>query len=351
MIVMTKRHNVLIVTLPSARLPDPQSVPSLRWGILGAGWIADVFASTVLANTNQRISAVASLTPGKAQAFAQIHGVGHFDLSYSDLATRDDVDAIYVANQPNDHRSAALLAIEAGKHVLIEKPLTHSVVEASDILASARRGGLLSMEAMWTRYLPQTDIARQLVETGAIGSPRLIVSDFCQDNSKMERMWRKGHGSPMWDMGIYPIALCQMFLGEPSSIEAHGILRDDQMDAQTTSYLSYPDGARATFTVSGILDAPHHAFIAGDEGVIEFGQPFMLPSSVGLAGKGFNAPMQVWKDESSIRGHAALAYQVTAFADYVSRGLLESPLQSHDDTLACLRTAAEILRLIGADAA
>jgi hypothetical protein len=140
-----------------------------------------------------------------------------------------------------------------------------------------------------------------------------------------------------------------MFLGEPTFIEARGLLRADGMDVETTACLSYADGSRATFTVSGVVDAPHHAFIAGDEGVIEFGQPFVVPSSVSVGGKGFNAPMETWVDESLLRGHAGLAYQVTAFADYVSRGFLESPLQPHDDTLACLRTASAILRCIGAD--
>jgi hypothetical protein len=89
--------------------------------------------------------------------------------------------------------------------------------------------------------------------------------------------------------------------------------------------------------------------IAGEEGVIEFGEPYIFPTSVGLAGKGIDAPVEWWVDQSSVRKHAGLAYQVTAFADYVGRGLLESPLQSHDDSLACLRVAAEITRSLGAD--
>ena len=82
---------------------------------------------------------------------------------------------------------------------------------------------------------------------------------------------------------------------------------------------------------------------------MEFGQPFIFPSGVGVAGKGVDVPMQWWKDESTVRGIAGLAYQVTAFAQYVERGLLESPLQSHEDSLACLRVAAETTRVIGAD--
>ena len=335
--------------LPEPRLIDPSEVPSLRWGILGPGWIADQFASTVRANSNQRIMAVASQTPGRAATFASTHSIPFSHNSYDDLVVRDDVDAVYVANQPSDHHRCAMLAIDAGKHVLIEKPITKVLAEAAAVFTRAREQNVLAMEAMWSRYLPQFDVARQLLEGGAIGEPRLVLADFCQDNRTMARMWRKDDGSPLWDMGIYPISLCQMVFGEPSEWDARGVVLPDGMDAETTAYLTYATGARATFTVSGIIDAPHHALIAGEEGVIEFGQPFVLPSSVGLAGKGFNAPMRHWIDKSEIRGHAGLAYQVTAFADYVHRGLLESPLQSHEDSLACLRVAHALSASLGAE--
>jgi predicted dehydrogenase len=302
-----------------------------------------------MANTTQKVVAAASLTPGRAAAFATEHEIPVALSSYDNLVARDDIDAVYIANQPNDHFSTAVLALKAGKPVLVEKPFTKDVEEAQSIFALARKSGLLAMEAMWTRYLPQVDVARQLLESGAIGEPRLVLSNFCEDVRWEARMWRKGHGSPLWDMGIYPIAMCQMVLDEPSSIDARGIVLDDGMDAESTSYLSYPSGARASFTVSGVVDAPHRVTISGEDGVIEFGQPFIFPSGVGVAGKGVDAPMLWWKDESNIRGISGLAYQVTAFAEYVGRGLLESPLQSHEDSLACLRVATEITRLVGAD--
>lgn len=337
------------VNLPAPRLVDPSSVPSLRWGIIGPGSIAEAFASTVLANTHQRIVAIASRTPGRAKTFASKYSIPAHLSSYQQLVARDDIDVIYVANQPIDHLSAAMLALDAGKPILVEKPFTQNVEEAESIFARARDLGLLAMEAMWTRYLPQMDVARQLLASGAIGEPKLVISDFCQDSRSVARMWRKGHGSPLWDMGIYPIALSQMVLGEPTTVEARGIVLDDGMDAETTAYLTYASGARATITVSGLVDAPLHAVISGEDGVIEFGEPYIFPTAVGFAGKGIDAPMHWWKDESAIRRHEGLAYQATAFADYLARGLLESPLQSHDDSLACLRVAAEITRCLGAD--
>lgn len=336
------------MTLPAPRMIDPTSVRPLRWGVLGPGWIADAFASTVLTNSNQRIQAVASETPGRAEAFAAKFDIPFVHSSYEDLVNRDDVDAVYIANQPHNHCSAALLALNAGKPILLEKPFTKDVGEAELIFATAKARGLLAMEAMWSRYLPQVDVARQLLDAGAIGQPTLVLADFCQDNRHIERMWRKGSGSPLWDMGIYPIALCQMVLGEPTSVQATGILRPDGMDEESTSFLRYATGARAVFTVSGIVDVQNHTSIGGEEGTIEFGPPYVLPSSVGLAPKGFDMPLDVWTDESSIRGHAGLVYQVIAFADYLERGLLESPLQSHADSLACLRTAAAITAELGA---
>ena len=340
---------VNLVNLPAPRLIDPLSVPSLRWGIMGAGGIAQAFASTVTANSNQRIVAVASLTPGKAEAFATEHSIPVHLSSYIELVGRKDVDAVYIANQPNDHYKTAMLALNAGKPVLVEKPITKNVEEAQAIFAFALQSRLLAMEAMWTRYLPQVDVARQLIESGAIGEPKLILSSFCEDVRWEARMWRKGHGSPLWDMGIYPIALCQMVFGEPTSIEARGIVRDDGMDAETTARMTYASGARANFTVSGVVDAPHHATIAGEDGAIEFRPPFIFPTGVGIAGKGSDPSMQWWTDDSHICRLEGLVYQVTAFSDYQGRGLLESPLQSHDDSLACLRVAAEITRCIGAD--
>ena len=159
-------HRVGDMELPAPRLLDPAAVPSMRWGILGPGAIAESLASTVLTNSSQRIGAIASTTPGRAAAFAARFSVPVALSSYEELVARNDIDAVYVANQPNDHGAAALMALEAGKPVLVEKPFTKNVSEASAVFQRGRELGLLVMEAMWTRYLPQTDVVRQLIAAG-----------------------------------------------------------------------------------------------------------------------------------------------------------------------------------------
>lgn len=162
--------------IPAPTILDPNSVPTLRWGVMGPGEIASTFVSSVVANTAQKVAAVASRTPGKAEAFAAAHGIGSVSSSYQELVERDDLDAIYIASYPSDHAEHALLAIAAGKHVLIEKPLALSSADAQRVLSAARSAGVLAMEAMWTRYLPQSTIIRALHGAGDLGASAKFCS-------------------------------------------------------------------------------------------------------------------------------------------------------------------------------
>jgi predicted dehydrogenase len=350
--VVERHHPQLLyakhVTLPTPRLIDAAALAPLRWGVLGAGWIADVWANTVRTNSNQEIRAVASLTPGRADAFARHFAIPHAYDSYEALLARTDIDAVYVANLPHDHFATTMMVLDSGRPVLLEKPVTKDLAQAATLFATGRQRGLLVMEAMWSRYLPQMDVVRQLLADGALGEPQLVLADFCQDNRHVDRLWRRGAGSPLWDMGIYPIALCQMVFGEPTEVEAWGELNDDRMDLESTIHLRYANGGRATCTTSGIIDLANHTSIAGTEASIEFEPPYIFPTTLRVAPKGFNQPAEIWRDEYPVRGHAALVYQVYAFVDYLTRGLLESPLQSHEDSLACLRVAQRATDLIGA---
>ena len=139
------------------------------------------------------------------------------------------------------------------------------------------------MEAMWTRYLPQFDIARQLLADGALGELDLLVATFCQDNRHLERMWTKGGGSPVFDMGIYPIAFAQMFLGNPTNITAFGVVREDLIEEEAHVLMSYDDTpARTNFIVSGRTALPHTGAVSGSKGALNFGTPFVVPSSITL---------------------------------------------------------------------
>ena len=147
------------VTTVLSLVPGTDQAPAVRWGILGAGWIAGSFAEAVTSATASTIIAVGSRSAEKGRVFADAHlgadaAAAHIHDSYEGLVTDPDVDVVYVATPHSHHREHALLAIAAGKHVLVEKAFTRNAAEAEEVFAAAREAGVFVMEAMWTRFLP-----------------------------------------------------------------------------------------------------------------------------------------------------------------------------------------------------
>jgi predicted dehydrogenase len=335
-------------TIPAPEIIDPASVSSLRWGVMGAAGIAEYFVAGVQKHTKQQVVAVASRTPGKAESFAEKFGIESHD-NYEDLLARDDIDVIYIPTLPTQHRDHALMAIAAGKHVLVEKPLALDPKEAAEIFAAAKAKGVLAMEAMWTRYLPQYSIIRQLLAKNALGEIDLLEVSMCQANLEIPRLWKKGHGDPFFDMGIYPVSFAQTFLGNPSKITAQAVLHKNKIEEEVSVQLQYESGARAYILMSARAAVPGVASVGGSRAKLMVGPEFFIPSSVAIADVDFNSPFTTWKDETGIVAHEGLSYQATYMAKFISEGLLESPYESHADSIANLEVCAEVIRLIGAE--
>jgi len=335
-------------TFPTPNLIDPASVTSYRWGIMGAAGIAESFVAGAQKHTKQQIVAVASRTPGKATGFAAKFNLESHD-NYEDLLARADIDAVYIPTLPSQHKDHALQAIAAGKHVLIEKPLTLVPSEAAEIFAAAKAKGVLAMEAMWTRYLPQYDIIRQILENGDLGNIDMVNVSMCQSNLNQPRLWKKGHGDPFFDMGIYPVSIAQTFLGNPIKITAQGVLNSDKIEEEVSVQLHYANGARAYILVSGRSGIPSIAQVSGSKGKLNIGPEFPIPSKLEFSEQDFYAPVTTWKDEYPVQGHEGLGYQATYLASFVDQGLLESPYESHADSMANLEVCAEVIRQIGAE--
>ena len=336
-----------MTTLPQPHLFTAAESKPLRWGIFGAGWISEAMVKTAQKNSNQKFLAIASRTPGKAEDFAKKWGIESFHNSYEELAARDDIDAIYLGTLPSDRLEVALVAINAGKHVLIEKPITMDLAEAEQIYAAAKAKKVLAVEAMWTRFLPQMDIARQLVQDGALGDVELVVSNFCQANLGVTRLFTPGGGNPIVDMGIYPAALSQQFLGNPTEIHAFGKLHPNDIDEETHAFMRFANGSRSNFVLSARTTLPHWAGVSGSKGVITFGTPWFTPTSITYHSTAFNDPGTTWVDDLGMPEHLGLIHQVHAFAQYVEQGLLEAPLYNHHDSLSNIKTVLEIGNLIG----
>lgn len=336
--------------LPSPRFPDPRDAPILRWGILAPGTIASDFVDSLRRHTDQRVVAAGSRTLERAEEFARVHGVDTAYGSYEELVADPDVDIVYIASPHSLHEEHALLAIGAGKHVLIEKPIAPTAAAARRIVDAARAAGVFAMEAMWTRYRPQSDVVRQLVEGGAIGDVRIVFADFggAAEFDASSRLFDPAlAGGALLDLGVYVVAWSSFLLGAPAGVVARGALAPTGVDAQAAIVLSSPDGAQSLLSASINAPTPANSLISGTRGRIEVDSPFWNADTVRLYDAG-GALVGTWTDESDRPARQSLCYQAAAAARYIEAGLPESPLHSLDETIAVMETLDEARRQLGA---
>src|SRR4051812_20475497 len=190
----------------------------IRWGILGAGSIADTVCSDLRLTTGNVVTAVAARDAGRAAAFAATHGAERSYGSYEELVADDAVDVVYVATTHPNHHRQALLAINAGKAVLVEKPVCLHAGRAREVFEAARAADVFAMEAMWTRTNPLVRKAQELVADGVIGEVQHVRASFGVGVpfDPTHRLYDLDNGGgSLLDLGIYPITIASLFVGLP----------------------------------------------------------------------------------------------------------------------------------------
>ncbi|WES63086.1 Gfo/Idh/MocA family oxidoreductase [Microbacter sp. GSS18] len=324
--------------------------PALRWGVIGAGWIAGFFVDAVSAHTAQRITAVAARSPERAADFAVRHGIERSHTDVDALLADPHVDVVYIAAPQSEHLDLGLRAIAAGKDVLVEKPLAITPADARTLIEAATRAGVFLMEAMWSRYQPQSLLIRRLIEEGVIGDPMSVIADHGQPLAKdpHHRLLAPGTGGgALLDLGIYPVQLDSMVLGAPDRIEVTGSLTDSGVDATSTLVLGH--GAEQSTLMTSILTrTPTVAAICGAEARIEIAGPFHVPTAITVRSNDLFEPPQEWADATGVALMDGLAWEATAFATYVGEGRAESPLHTHAETVSILETIDTARRRLGA---
>jgi len=192
----------------------------LRWGFLSAGGIAAEVAQD-FHYAGLTIQAVGARDLAKADAFADRFAIPDRHQGYEALVANPHVDVIYISTIHPFHKRDALLALNAGKHLLVEKPFTINAQEAAEIHALATSKKLFVMEAMWTRFLPTMNAVFDVINSGALGEIELLTADHSQALTHVPRLVeRELGGGALLDLGIYPISLAHRIFGKPSSITA-----------------------------------------------------------------------------------------------------------------------------------
>jgi predicted dehydrogenase len=314
----------------------------VRWGILGTGGIAGSFASDLRLSEAGVAVAVGSRSQAAADRFADSYGIANRHDSYESLVADPDVDVIYVATPHPMHRDNAILALRAGKHVLVEKPFTMNAAEAREVVAVARERGLFAMEAMWTRFLPHVGVIREWLGKGMLGDVVTVTADHGQwfaEDAGFRLFAPELGGGALLDLGVYPVSFASMVLGSPSRIVSISDPAFTGVDAQTSMLFGYDSGAQAVLTCTLRAKSPTRAAIVGTDARIEVDGDFYAPARVSLIPRDGD-PVVV---ESAHQGRG-LRHQADEVARRLAAGEVESPFMPLDETISIMETMDTVLK-------
>ncbi|MCB9452866.1 MAG: Gfo/Idh/MocA family oxidoreductase [Anaerolineaceae bacterium] len=311
-----------------------------RWGIIGTGGIAANGASAVHFLPDAELVAVGSRSQESADRFGNKWHIPHRHPSYEALVHDLDVDAVYVATPHPFHQAHAMLALNAGKHVLLEKPLTINAREAEELIRLARAKGLFLMEAMWTRFVPANVKMWEMVRSGIIGDVHIVIANqtFDLPYNLEGRLYHPDlAGGALLDLGVYPISYASWLLGKPSGIQSQAFKAVTGVDERNAVLLSYDSGASALLTSTLRSPAPCEATIIGPKGSIRIHHPFYCPAKLTI-----DRPGQASE-------HLEIPYEANGFhydfahlQECVAKGLTESPVMPLDESLQIMKTMDSI---------
>ncbi|GHF26695.1 Gfo/Idh/MocA family protein [Pseudolysinimonas yzui] len=315
----------------------------LRWGILGAGWIAGMQVSDMQRH-GFTITAVGARDLAKAQAFAAEFGISTAYGSYQELAADPNVDAIYVATVHPAHAASARIALESGKHVLVEKPFTMDAAEARELVDLAASKNLVVLEAMWTRWLPHMVRIREILAEGLLGDVRTVLADHDQKNEHVERMHKPElGGGALLDLGIYPVSFAWDVFGAPDTVIAHATMTAAGVDRETAVILGYPSGAHAVLHTQMSGTGPNRAAIVGTDGRIEIDSVWYNQ----VAFTRYDRDGQVVERFDERAEGRGMNFQAAELERIVASGKLAGDILPPSETVAIMETLDEIRRQIG----
>jgi predicted dehydrogenase len=318
---------------------------NFKWGIIGTGGIAGEFANDLSYLNNHTVAAVGSRKLSTAQQFASKYPdcVGY--ASYSELVADPNLDGIYIATPQNFHVEHTILALDAGKPVLCEKPFAINTSEVELMVKTATQNQLTLIEAMWTRFLPHIEIVRKIINSNVLGNIHTLQADHGQrlSESNKPRLWDPAlGGGALLDLGIYVVSFAHLILGIPDKITAKSNFTDKGVDEQTSAIFEYKNGAQAILNTTLKNSTPCRAVISGVNGWLEIDRTFYNPAAMRVV---LNDGTKT-EYPNNYKGHG-LREQAIEFSRCVGSKLIESPLMPHEESIGVMRSMDKIREQIG----
>ncbi len=319
---------------------------TVRWGIIGTGFIAHQFARGLAVLDDAALLAVASRTKESAEKFADEFGITHRHVGVESLAANENVDVVYVATPHPMHKGNTLSCLDGGKAVLCEKPFCMNASEATEMVDRAREKGLFLMEAMWTLCFPAMAKVREIIHSGAIGDIRQVHANF-----SFRGEWDPDGlllnpdlgGGALLDVGVYNVALAQMvYRREPTRISGLAHLGQTGVDEQSSVTLGYDNGALAVLTSAIRTETGQEAAIYGTDGYIKVPHAFWQPDRIIV-----KTPQDEERELKFNRVGNGYNYEAAEVMRCLRSGRLESHILPLNTSVAIMRTMDRIRKQWG----
>jgi D-xylose 1-dehydrogenase (NADP+, D-xylono-1,5-lactone-forming) len=250
---------------------------TLRLGLLSTANINLKLLGGVRAAEGVEAVAVASRDAGRAEAFAAEHGLGRAHGSYEALLADPEVDAVYIPLPNSLHVPWSIRALQAGKHVLCEKPLTRRPEEAQAAFDAADQAGLMLAEGFMWRHHEQARRLRELVRDRVVGNVRLLraaFSFFALDRSGDVRLQKELDGGGLMDVGCYCVSAMRLLAGEPERVSARQVIGGDGVDVRLAATLAFPGGVLGSFDCGLDMADRSELEVIGDHGSLFLPDPW-----------------------------------------------------------------------------
>ena len=309
----------------------------IRWGILGCGRIARKFAADLRLVEDAELIAAASRNKETLDSFAKDFPCKHLHNSYEGLAMNDEVDVIYVATPHSHHHEHTLLCLNHNKAVLCEKAFAINTKQAKQMIDTAREKKVFLMEALWSKFLPHYKKLMELLEQKTLGDIKSVLVNFgfkTGPHSAKRLFDPELGGGTLLDIGIYNVFITISVLGIPDSIEAIMTPSSTGIDEQIAVTFKYNNGAMAQLFSSFTTNLPIHAEINGTEGNITLTSRFYEPSARIELSK--QIPYE--REIIQVERETGVGYQYEArhVNECLKKGLTESPVMTHADTMTLI---------------
>jgi D-xylose 1-dehydrogenase (NADP+, D-xylono-1,5-lactone-forming) len=249
---------------------------TVSWGFLSTANINDKLLAGAAESDRVDVIAVASRDAARAHAYARERGIERAYGSYEDLLADPDVEAVYISLPNSLHVEWSVRALEAGKHVLCEKPLGRRAKDVERAFAVAEQSGRLLMEAFMYRHNPQTAKLEELVVGGAIGRLRLVRAAFSFPLAHAEnvRLDPSLEGGGLMDVGCYCVSGTRLLGGEPQRVHGEQVLSQSGVDELFTGTMRLPGDVLAQFDAGLVLPVRDELEAIGEEGSLFLDDPW-----------------------------------------------------------------------------